>query len=142
MIWNLCDNDWTGEPETSISITGLIAYLLDVPICWCSKAQRSVTLSSTEAKYVTISEAAKQIKFVYYLLKDIHVEVILPIVVKTDDVGIIFMSENASTGIRTRHVDTRYDFVRELIEDAFIKIKFVYSDENDSYFMGKEMFIQ
>jgi hypothetical protein len=42
------------------------------------------------------------------------------------------MSENASTGFRTWHVDTRYHFVQELIEDGFIKIKFVRSIENDS----------
>ena len=133
--WNLkifCDSDWAGDAETRISVTGFIVYLLDVPICWRSKGQRSVALSSTEAEYVAISEAAKEIKFIYYLLTDIHVKVKLPIVVKTDNVGAIFMSENASTGVRTRHVDTRYHFVREFIEDGFIKIEFVRSVENDS----------
>ena len=75
--WNLkifCDSDWAGDAETRISVTGFIVYLLDVPICWRSKGQRSVALSSTEAEYVAISEAAKEIKFIYYLLTDIHVK--------------------------------------------------------------------
>jgi hypothetical protein len=42
------------------------------------------------------------------------------------------MSENALTGFFTQHVDTRYRFVREFIEDGFIKIEFVFSAENDS----------
>jgi hypothetical protein len=133
--WNLknfCDSDWAGDPETRISVTGFVIYLLNVPICWRSKAQKGVTLSSTEAEYVAISEAVKEIRFVYYLLNDIHVQVKIPIIVKTDNVGAIFMSENASTGVRTRHVDTRYHFVREFIEDGFIKIEFVRSVENDS----------
>jgi hypothetical protein len=41
------------------------------------------------------------------------------------------MSENALTGFRTWQVDTRYDFVREFIEDGFIKIEFVRSADND-----------
>jgi hypothetical protein len=53
-------------------------------------------------------------------------------VVKTDNIGAIFISENASTGFRTRHLDTRYHIVRDFIEDGFIKIKFVRSVENDS----------
>jgi hypothetical protein len=53
----------------------------------------------------------------------------LPIVVKTDNIGAIFISENASTGFLTQHVDTRCHFVREFIED--IKIEFVLSVEND-----------
>jgi hypothetical protein len=84
-----------------------------------------VTLSSTEVKYVAISDAVKELKFIYYLLSDLHIKVNLPIVVKTDNIGAIFMSENASIGFRTRHVDTRYHFVREFIEDGFIKIEFV-----------------
>jgi hypothetical protein len=42
------------------------------------------------------------------------------------------MSKNASTGFRNWHVDTRYHFVQEFIEDGFIKIEFVCSVENDS----------
>jgi hypothetical protein len=88
-------------------MTGFIIYLLNIPIYWRSKSQKGVTLSSTEAKYMTISEAFKELKFIYYLLNDLHIKVNLPIVVKTENIGAIFMSENASTGFCTRHVDTR-----------------------------------
>ena len=123
MNWSLnffCSSDWAGDPKTRISVTGFIVYLLNVPIFWCSKAQRSVTLSSCEAEYVAISEAVKEIKFIYFLLEDIHVEFKFPIILKTDNVGEIFTSEKASTGVRTRHVDTRYHFVREFIENGLI----------------------
>jgi hypothetical protein len=113
--------------------------LLSVPICWRSKSQKGVTLSSTEVEYVAISKAIKELKFVYYLLSDLHIKVNLPIVVKTDNIGAIFISENASTGFRTRHMDTRYHFVRELIKDGFIKIKFVRSNENDSDLFTKNI---
>jgi hypothetical protein len=65
--WNLklfCDSDWAGDPETRISVTRFVIYLLNVPICWRSKAQKGLTLSCTEAEYVAISEAVKEIKFV------------------------------------------------------------------------------
>jgi hypothetical protein len=65
------DSDWAGDPETRISVTGFIVYLQNVPICWRSKAQRGVTLSSSKAEYVAISEAVKEISFVYFILKDI-----------------------------------------------------------------------
>jgi hypothetical protein len=103
--WDLkifCDSNWAGDPETRVSVTGFIIYLLSVPICWCYKSQKGVTLSSTEVKYVAISDAVKELKFIYYLLSDLHIKVNLPIVVKTDNIGAIFMSENASTGFCTR----------------------------------------
>jgi hypothetical protein len=112
-----------------VSVTGFIIYLLNVPICWRSKSQKGVTLLSTEAEYVAISKAIKELKFIYYLLSDLHIKVNLPIVVKTDNIGAIFMSEYASTGFYTWHVDTSFHFVREFIEDGFMKIKFVRSIE-------------
>jgi hypothetical protein len=56
----------------------------------------------------------------------------LPIIVRTDNVGAKFLVENASSGVRTRHNDTRYHFIRRYVEDGLIKIVFVKKDENDS----------
>jgi hypothetical protein len=140
--WDLkifCDSDWADDPETRVSVTGFIIYLLNVKICWHSKSQKVVTLSSTEAEYVAIFEVVKELKFIYYFLSDLHIKVNLPIVVKMDNIGVIFMSKNASTGFRTWQVGTRYHFVREFIEDGFIKIEFVRSVEIDSDLFTKNV---
>ena len=76
------------------------------------------------------SEAAKDIKFVYQLLRSIGIEVTLPITVRVDNVGAIFMSENTSTSGRTKHVDIRYRYVNEMVLDGFLKIVFVKTKEN------------
>jgi hypothetical protein len=60
-------------------------------------------------------------------------------VVKTDNIGALFMSQNASTGVRTRHVDTRYHFIQENVEDGIIKIEFVKSNDNDSDIFTKKV---
>ena len=49
------------------------------------------------------------------------------------------MAENSSSGVRTRHVDTRYHFVREHVEDGFIKIVFVKSMENNADLFTKNV---
>jgi hypothetical protein len=56
-----CNSNWAGDAEKRISVTRFIVYLLGVPICWTSKGQKGVTLSSSEAEYVAISEAVKEI---------------------------------------------------------------------------------
>jgi DNA-dependent RNA polymerase auxiliary subunit epsilon len=53
--------------EKRISVTGFIVYLLNLPVCWRSKAQRGVVLSSIKAENVAISEAANEIKFIYHI---------------------------------------------------------------------------
>jgi hypothetical protein len=133
------DSNWASDPETRLIVREFIIYLLNVPIFWRSKSQKGVTLLSTEVEYITISEAVKQLKFIYYLSSDHHIKVNLPIVVKTDNIGAIFMSENASTGFRTWHVDTRYHFVREFIKNGFIKIEFVRLAKNYSDLFTKKV---
>jgi hypothetical protein len=140
--WNLrvfCDSDWADDSETRISVTGFILYLMNVPVCLRSKSQKGVTLSSTEAEYVAMSEAVKEVKCIYYLLYDIGIEVELPIIVKTDNVGAMFMAQNSSSGVRTRHVDTWYHFVRENLDDGIIKIEFIKSVENQSDIFTKNV---
>jgi hypothetical protein len=126
------DSNWAGDTENWISITGFIIYLLGVPICWRSKGQKGVTLSTSEAEYVAMSEAVKEIRFVYYLLESLGISVKLPIIVRIDNIEAIFMAENASSGVRTRHIDTRYHFIREHIEDGFIQILFVRTSDNEA----------
>jgi hypothetical protein len=124
------DSDWAGDVATRKSISGFILFLLDCPIIWRSKQQSNVTLSSTEAEYVAMSEATKEIKFVTQLLESIGIPVEYPIVVRVDNVGAIFMSENITATNRTRHIDVRYHFIREIIEDGVVKIQFVRTAEN------------
>jgi hypothetical protein len=70
--WDLVSysfSDWAQDPKNRISVTGFIIYLLGAPICWRSKGQNGVTLSSSESEYVAMSVAVKEIRFIYFLLK-------------------------------------------------------------------------
>ena len=97
---------------------------------WKSKSQKSVTLSYSEAEYMALSESAKEIKFIYQLLQSIEIEIKLPITVRVDNVGAIFMSKNTLTSGQTKHVDVRYRYVNEMVLDGFLKIQFVKTEEN------------
>jgi hypothetical protein len=110
--WDLvfyCDSDLAGDPASRISVTGFIMHLLGVPICWRSKAQKGVTLSNREDEYAAMSEAVKEIRFIYYLLRSVFIEVKLPNIVRCDNVGAIFMAENSSSGVCIQHVDTMWN---------------------------------
>jgi len=75
------NSDYASDVETHISVTGFCIFLLGVPISWHSKSQRSVTLLSREAKFIALSEAAKEVKFIMQIMQSIGIEVKLPVVV-------------------------------------------------------------
>jgi len=124
------DSEYGGDKDNRISIGGYILFLMNVPILWRSRAQRSVTLSSAEAEYIALSEAAKEVKFIVQVLDSLGIKVKQPVTIRVDNVGAIFMTRNASTSSRTRHVDIRYHFVRKMVVDGEIEIIFVRSEDN------------
>ena len=134
-MWNLeafSDSDWAGDKQSRISICGYILYFCGVAIAWKSKGMKHVTLSSSEAELVALSECVKDVKFVMKILEDLGIKVSCPVTVRVDNVGAIFLAENATTSQRTRHIDIRYKWVSEFIENGEIEVIFVKTLENDA----------
>ncbi len=125
------DSDFSGDKDNRRSISGFVIYLFGCPIAWRSRGQKSVTLSSTEAEYVALSEVTTEIIFILQVLKFLELDIEKPIRIYVDNIGAIYLAENSSSGIRTKHVDTRYHYVRELIPET-VEVEFVKSEQNDS----------
>ena len=134
-----CDSDFAGDTDTRRSVSGFVIYLCGAAISWRSKGQRSVTLSSTEAEYMSISEVATEILYVAGILKFLGISVEYPITVNVDNIGAVYLSKNATTGSRTKHIDIRYHFVREYIEDEILKVVFVRSENNHADIFTKNL---
>ena len=77
--------------------------------------------------------------FLKQIMEFLGIKVVLPIIVRVDNVGVIYLAQNAVSGPRMKHVDIRYHFVRDYIEDGVIKIIFVRSEENDSDIFTKNL---
>jgi len=76
-LWELraySDADFAGDKETRISVTGYVVYFMNIPVCWLSRGQKSVTLSTTEAEYVACSEVVKEVLFIQQLLGHLQVK--------------------------------------------------------------------
>jgi hypothetical protein len=73
------------------------------------------------------------------ILEAIGIEIELPIIMYCDNVEAIFMAENATVTARTKHVDARYQFVREYVESGFLKRVFVNSKDNKADMFTKNV---
>ncbi|CAJ1943896.1 unnamed protein product [Cylindrotheca closterium] len=120
--------------------SGFIVYLCGFPICWRSKAQQTVTLSSAEAEWIALSEMAKELSFIAQILETMGVKVEYPIVIQVDNTAAIFMATNVATNQRTQHVDIRTKFVTQYTgPDGILKILFVKGTDNESDIMTKNV---
>ena len=127
-----CDSNYAGDKDTRRSVARYGIYLLGNLIAGKSKSQKTVALSSSEAEYISISEITKDILFTKQVQDFLEQKIKYPIIINIDKIGAIYMVENNMLNNQTKHVNTRYHFVRDLIEDGTVKIEFVRSENNDS----------
>ena len=109
-VWKkraFCDSDFAGDKETSISVTGYCIYLMGCLIAWKSRAQKHVTLSSSEVEFVAVSDVCTEILFIKMILESLGIKAKTPITVHCDNVRAIFLSYNAKISQRTKHIDTK-----------------------------------
>jgi hypothetical protein len=87
---------------------------------------------SSEAEYVLLAEAAKEVKCVVMALINMGVPVQMPVIVRVGNIRAMYTLENYMTSSRrTKHIDMRYHFVRKFVKEEFIKIVFVGTKHND-----------
>jgi len=63
------DSDWASDVDDRKSCSGNVIMLAGGPISWESKKQKSVTLSTMEAEYMSLSEVCKEIVYLRRLLQ-------------------------------------------------------------------------
>ena len=131
-IEGFSDSEFGGDKTTRKSVYGYVIYFCGAPIAWKSKASASVTLSATEAEYFASSEATKEVVFIKNLLDTMYFNCKLPITIRGDNAGAIYISNNYAVGNRTKHIDIRTHYVRNLIQDGMIRVTFVPTADNDA----------
>ncbi len=124
-----CDADWGGDLIDRKSTTGYCTFINGNMISWCTKKQRTVALSSTEAEYMAINEIAKEIMWLRIILKELSITVKTPTIIYVDNQSAIRISENDTEHDRTKHIDIRHYYIRELIVKGDIKLKWLPTSE-------------
>ena len=76
--------------------------------------------------------------FQQQLLQELNVSK-SPMVIFEDNQGEIFLSENEQVSKRTKHIDIRYHFVRDLVRENKLKIKYIKSEKNISDVLTKNV---
>ena len=129
IISGYCDADWGGDLNDRKSTTGYCTFINNNLISWNSKKQRTVALSSTEAEYMAINEVAKELMWLRIILKEMNINVKSPSILYVDNQSAIKISENDTEHDRTKHIDIRYYFIRDLITNGEIKLHWVSTAE-------------
>ena len=98
------------------------------PISWQAKKQSTIALSTAEAEYAALTQAAKEVIWLQNLLKDLGMTKYAPKIINVDNQGTIALAENPIHHARTKHLDVQLQFVRNSIENGVIELKYCPTD--------------
>jgi hypothetical protein len=125
------DADFAGDPDRARSTSGYAVFLGSSLISWRSKLQESQTaLSTVEAEYYSICASMKEVQFLLPVCIDMDIPQETPIEVFEDNQGTIAMTENPIISDRSKHINVKYHFARDLVEDKTIKITYCPTQHN------------
>ncbi|GKC06580.1 retrovirus-related pol polyprotein from transposon TNT 1-94 [Tanacetum coccineum] len=118
------DADHAGCQDTRRSTSGSMQLLGDRLVSWSSKRQKSAAISSTEAEYIALSGCCAQILWMRSQLTDYGFG-FNKIPMYCDNKSAITLCCNNVQHSRSKHIDIRFHFIKEHVENGVIDLYFV-----------------
>ncbi|KAG8502460.1 hypothetical protein CXB51_000380 [Gossypium anomalum] len=128
-LYGFSDSDLGGCIEDRKSTTGYVFTMGSEAVSWSSKKQPSTALSSSEAEYMAVTAAAYQAVWIRRILDDLKQTQVEATTIYCDNQSTIAMTKNLVYHSRTRHIETRHHFIRELVAKGDIKMEYCCTEE-------------
>ena len=125
VVSGMSDSDYAKDTQTRRSVNGWITMLNGSVISCKSKMMLVVALSVTEAELFSATCCVQDMLYTMCLLESLGLKVKKPMVLKVDNKGAKDLMNNWSVGGRTRHIEVKQYFIRDLKEAGIIKIDWV-----------------
>ncbi|KAM1848289.1 hypothetical protein ACFX14_012448 [Malus domestica] len=130
------DYDHAGDLDKRRSTTGYLFTMAKWPISWKSTLQSTVALSTTEAEYMAIAEAVKEAIWIHGLIKNLGIYQ-KQVELHCDSQSAIHLSKYQVYHSRTKQIDVRFHFIREILSKRKIIFQKVPNMDNPADMLTK-----
>jgi hypothetical protein len=107
------------------STSGYCFSLGSTMISWSSRKHGSIAHSTTEAEYIAASAASREAMWLRKLLSDLFSAELESTVIHCDNQSCIKLSENSVFRDRSKHIEMRYHYVRDMMQKNILTIQYV-----------------
>lgn len=132
------DSSWAGGDGRK-SVHGFVVSIGNAPLIFKTKLQSIVALSSTEAEYIGLSAAVKELCFVKNLFDFFNLKVRIPIEVFNDNQSALKIGRNMGSVGRTKHIQLRFFHVQDLVQKGLVDLKYERTDEMRADMLTKSL---
>jgi len=133
------DANWAESKADRKSNSGYLFKYCGSTISWACRKQSCVALSSAEAEYIALSDACQEVLWLIKLLQDFQENVQLPVKMYEDNQSCIKLANNQKFSKRSKHIDTKYHFIKDLSKDDKISLEYCPSENMIADMLTKEL---
>ena len=108
-------------------------------ISWSSRKQGSVSQSTAEAEYIVASVAGREAVWLKKLLSDLFSAELEPTIIHCDNQSCINLSKNPVFHDRSKHIEMRYHYVRDMVQKNILSIQYVLTTKQTAYIFTKPL---
>lgn len=130
------DSDYARDLDKLRSLTGYAFTLCGSTVSWKATLQLIVALSTTEAEYVAATEAVKKAIWLRGLVGELGMQV-KESTVYCDSQSAIHLTRNPMYHERTKHIDVRMHFIRDVVALGTVMVKKIPTADNPADMMTK-----
>jgi len=121
----LTDADWASDENDRKSILGYCFYTHECLISWSAQKQKIIASSSTEAEYYSLSYALREGLWIRLFLTSLQLPIPTPFPLLCDNQSAIKLANSNTSSSRSKHIDVRYHFICEKIEDGTFETSWI-----------------
>ena len=123
------DSDMAGDIDSRKSTSSYLITFAGGVVAWQSRLHKCVALSTIEAEFIAIIETCKELLWLKKFLQELGLKQ-ERYVLHCDSQSAIQLSKNSSFHSRSKHIDVRYYWVRDVLNDKLLQLEKVHTDEN------------
>jgi transposase InsO family protein len=124
------DADWAADKSDRKSVSGSAIFYGGKLIQWTSKKQQTVALSTAEAEYIAAASTASEMIYVRGVASDLSRGREVPAHLLVDNQSAISLIESYENSKRSKHIDIKAHFIKDLVSKKVINIKYIPTDDN------------
>ena len=134
------DADYANKDNDKRSVSRVAVMVGGTVVNASSTTQHYVTLSTSEAEYVAMAQGAKTVLFTKAVLDSFQQELASETIDWFgNNQGAMAIAKKTISGGRTKHIDVRYHFIRELVERKILNIQYTESSNQHADILTKSL---
>ena len=121
--------DYASKATDRRSVSGRLIMCGGASVCWFSRTQKCVTLSTSEAEYVALGDAVKELLFLRQVWRFMLPSKVMPCFpVFEDNQGAVQFAQNPVSNSNSKHIDVRHHFLRERFRQREVPSEFQHAE--------------